>query len=217
MNEPSLESLESQQSDGAIFVPVSPRERTIASFPGLQQICRMAPCCRCKDSGLRCKSCACAKAGRPCENCAPGRVGRRSNCPLPATISSQPIVSSSLPVLVSFADAVSTPRKSIPVSRLSPAQDHGTGSPRSDADVCVRASSASDPVPTRSSDPHSPVSSLPASCPPRIDNGMTCHGVREAEELSNSEIRVGATGEPQIADLPPHGEEVKARRTSSCL
>ena len=31
-NEPSLESLKSQQSDGAIFVPVSPRERTIAPF-----------------------------------------------------------------------------------------------------------------------------------------------------------------------------------------
>ena len=29
-NEPSLESLKSQQSDGATFVPVSPRERTIA-------------------------------------------------------------------------------------------------------------------------------------------------------------------------------------------
>ena len=32
MNEPSLESLKSQQNDGAIFVPVSPRERTIAPF-----------------------------------------------------------------------------------------------------------------------------------------------------------------------------------------
>ena len=31
-NEPSLESLKSQQSDGAIFVPVSPRERTRARF-----------------------------------------------------------------------------------------------------------------------------------------------------------------------------------------
>ena len=31
-NEPSLESLNVQQSDGAIFVPVSPRERTIAPF-----------------------------------------------------------------------------------------------------------------------------------------------------------------------------------------
>ena len=31
-NEPSLESLKSQQSDGAIFVPVSPRERTIGPF-----------------------------------------------------------------------------------------------------------------------------------------------------------------------------------------
>ena len=31
-NEPSLESLKSQQSDGIIFVPVSPRERTIAPF-----------------------------------------------------------------------------------------------------------------------------------------------------------------------------------------
>ena len=31
-NEPSLESLKSQQNDGAIFVPVSPRERTIAPF-----------------------------------------------------------------------------------------------------------------------------------------------------------------------------------------
>ena len=31
-NEPSLESLKSQQSDGAIIVPVSPRERTIAPF-----------------------------------------------------------------------------------------------------------------------------------------------------------------------------------------
>ena len=31
-NEPSLESLKSQQSDGAIFVPVSPRERTMAPF-----------------------------------------------------------------------------------------------------------------------------------------------------------------------------------------
>ena len=31
-NEPSLESLKSQQSDGAIFVPVSPREQTIAWF-----------------------------------------------------------------------------------------------------------------------------------------------------------------------------------------
>ena len=31
-NEPSLESLKSQQGDGAIFVPVSPRERTIARF-----------------------------------------------------------------------------------------------------------------------------------------------------------------------------------------
>ena len=31
-NEPSLESLKSKQSDGAIFVPVSPRERTIAPF-----------------------------------------------------------------------------------------------------------------------------------------------------------------------------------------
>ena len=31
-NEPSLESLESQQNDGAICVPVSPRERTIAPF-----------------------------------------------------------------------------------------------------------------------------------------------------------------------------------------
>ena len=70
---------------------------------------------------------------------------------------------------MSLADAVSTPRKYIPVSGLSPAQGHGTGSPRSDADVCMHASSASDPVPTRSSDPHSPVSSLPASCSPRTD------------------------------------------------
>ena len=31
-NELSLESLKSQQSDGAIFVPLSPRERTIAPF-----------------------------------------------------------------------------------------------------------------------------------------------------------------------------------------
>ena len=31
-NEPSLDSLRSQQSDGAIFVPVSPREWTIAPF-----------------------------------------------------------------------------------------------------------------------------------------------------------------------------------------
>ena len=31
-NEPSLESLKFQQNDGAIFVPVSPRGRTIASF-----------------------------------------------------------------------------------------------------------------------------------------------------------------------------------------
>ena len=31
-NKPSLESLKSQKSDGAIFVPVSPRERTIAPF-----------------------------------------------------------------------------------------------------------------------------------------------------------------------------------------
>ena len=31
-NEPSLESLKSQQSDGAIFGPVSPRERTVAPF-----------------------------------------------------------------------------------------------------------------------------------------------------------------------------------------
>ena len=31
-NEPSLESLKSQQSDGAIFVPVLPRKRTIALF-----------------------------------------------------------------------------------------------------------------------------------------------------------------------------------------
>ena len=31
-NEPSLESLKSQQRDGAIFVSVSPRERTIAPF-----------------------------------------------------------------------------------------------------------------------------------------------------------------------------------------
>ena len=31
-NEPSLESLKSQQNDGAIFVPVSPRERTTAPF-----------------------------------------------------------------------------------------------------------------------------------------------------------------------------------------
>ena len=38
---------------------------------------------------------------------------------------------------------------------------------------------------------------------------MTCHGVREAEELSNSEIGVGATGEPQFADLPGHAEEVQ--------
>ena len=33
-NERSLESLRSQQSDGAIFAPVSPRERTIAPFLG---------------------------------------------------------------------------------------------------------------------------------------------------------------------------------------
>ena len=31
-NEPSLESLRSQKNDGAIFVPVSPMERTIAPF-----------------------------------------------------------------------------------------------------------------------------------------------------------------------------------------
>ena len=47
------------------------------------------------------------------------RVGRCFNCSFPTTISSQPIVSSS--IQVSFADSVLTPRKCTPVFRLSPA------------------------------------------------------------------------------------------------
>ena len=147
--------------------------------------------------------------------CAPGRVGRCSNCP---AHSPQPHLASpsSLHPFQCLLQMLCRLLESPFLSRLSPAQDHGIGSPRSDADVCVRASSASDPVSTRSSDPHFPVSSLPASCPPRIDNGMTCHGVREAEESSNSEIGVGATGEPQIANLPPH-ERRSSPQNHSCL